>query len=230
MPYKFSPSSLNLLKDCPRCFWLHFNEGIRRPRGIFPSLPSGMDRILKEHFDAFRDRDELPPELAKLKENIKLFEDVELLDEWRNNFRGIQYVDKDGNRLRGAVDNILKKGEKLIVLDYKTRGYPLKEDTAAYSQDQLDLYNFLLRKNDYKTANYAFLLFYHPNKVSESGDVAFHADLVKMKVNVKNAENILKEALATLEGKMPEHAGDCEYCKWAEKSSLDKKYMQLKLD
>ena len=229
MPYKFSPSSLNLLKNCPRCFWLHFNEGVRRPRGIFPSLPSGMDRILKEHFDSFRDDGHLPPELSGLKGFTKLFEDSELLDEWRNNFRGIQWEDKEGNRLRGAVDNILQKGDKLIVLDYKTRGYPLKEDTAAYSQDQLDLYNFLLRKNGYETANYAFLLFYHPDKVSENGDIAFHADLVKMKVSVKNAENILKEALAVLGGKIPKNSEDCEYCKWAEKSRLDKKFKQMKL-
>jgi len=51
MVYKFSPSKLNLVKDCPRCFWLEFNKKFRRPRGIFPSLPSGMDKILKNHFD-----------------------------------------------------------------------------------------------------------------------------------------------------------------------------------
>ena len=64
MPYKFSPSSLALLKDCPRCFWLHFNKNIRRPAGIFPSLPSGMDKILKIHFDNFRDKGKLPPEFV----------------------------------------------------------------------------------------------------------------------------------------------------------------------
>ena len=53
MTYKFSPSSLSLLKDCPRCFWLKFNKDIKRPDSIFPSLPSGMDKILKVHFDHF---------------------------------------------------------------------------------------------------------------------------------------------------------------------------------
>ena len=230
MPYKFSPSSLNLMKDCPRCFWLHFNKGIKRPRGIFPSLPSGMDRILKEHFDAFRDRGELPPVLAKLAGKVKLFDDAELLDGWRNNFRGISWEDEEGNRLRGAVDNILQKGKKLIVLDYKTRGYPLKEDTAAYSQDQLDLYNFLLRKNGYKTENYAYLLFYHPKGATKNGDIAFHTDLVKMKISVKNAENIVKNALALLGGDMPEHAEKCEYCKWANESQPEGGYKQLTLD
>ncbi len=230
MPYKFSPSSLNIMKDCPRCFWLHFREGIRRPRGIFPSLPSGMDRILKVHFDSFMERGEVPPELAEIKEDIKLFDDVELLGLWRNNFKGIQWEDEDGNRLRGAVDNILQKKKKLIVLDYKTRGYPLKEDTAAYSQDQLNFYNFLLRKNGYKTENYAYLLFYHPDRVGKKGEIAFHTDLVKMKTSVKDAEKVFNEALALLEEGIPEHAENCEYCKWGELSRLDKKYTQLKLD
>jgi len=59
MPYKFSPSSLSLLKDCPRCFWLKFNKNITRPESIFPSLPSGMDKILKEHFDRFMKKGEI---------------------------------------------------------------------------------------------------------------------------------------------------------------------------
>jgi ATP-dependent exoDNAse (exonuclease V) beta subunit len=51
---------------------------------------------------------------------------------WRSNFKGISFEDKEGNILRGAVDNILVKGKKLIVLDYKTRGFPLKEYTAEH--------------------------------------------------------------------------------------------------
>ncbi|MCH8329260.1 MAG: hypothetical protein IIB81_02615 [Nanoarchaeota archaeon] len=125
-PFKLSPSSLSLLKDCPKCFWLHFNKKIRRPAGIFPSLPSGMDKILKIHFDAFRDKGKLPPEIKELKD-VKLFDNKELLEIWRNNFKGIQWKDKENNLFRGAIDNLLKKGDKLIVLDYKTRGYPLKD-------------------------------------------------------------------------------------------------------
>ena len=29
MPYKFSPTSLSLLKECHRCFWLKFNKDIK---------------------------------------------------------------------------------------------------------------------------------------------------------------------------------------------------------
>lgn len=214
MQYKFSPSSLSLLKECPRCFWLHFNKGIKRPAGIFPSLPSGMDGILKKHFDILMEKGELPPELQELNGDVKLFDDAELLKLWRNNFKGIQWADEKGNLFRGAVDNILQKGNKLIVLDYKTRGYPLKEDTAKHYQDQLDIYTFLLRRNGYETEDYAYLLFYHPDRVNENGDFVFHTDLVRIDVSIKNAERIFNEAVKVLEEDMPEASDNCQFCRW----------------
>ena len=220
MPYKFSPSSLSLLKECPRCFWLHFNKKIRRPDTIFPSLPSGMDKILKAHFDSFIGKERLPPELKDMNDEVTLFDNAGLLEVWRNNFKGIQWTDEKGNLIRGAVDNILQKGKKLIVLDYKTRGYPLKEDTAKYYQDQLDIYNFLLRKNGYETEDYAYLLFYHPDRVNENGNIFFHTDLVRMDISVKNAERIFNEAVKVLEGNMPEPSDNCQFCEWVDKCNL----------
>jgi len=133
-----------------------------------------MDRVLKVHFDKFRDKGEMPPELCEDShcDNMKLFDDVGKLDVWRNNFKGIVWED-GGNVLRGAIDNILVKDGKLIVLDYKTRGYPLKEDTAGHYQLQLDVYNFLLRKNGYESEDYGFLLFYVPREVTETGEFLF---------------------------------------------------------
>ncbi len=215
MPQKFSPSSLSLLKDCPRCFWLHFNRGIRRPAGIFPSLPSGMDRILKAHFDGFMQDRVLPPELKHLQEeDIALFDDNDLLAVWRSNFHGIQWTDEHGNLFRGAVDNILKKGDKLIVLDYKTRGYPLKEDTHEHYQDQMDIYNYLLRKNGYETEDYAYLIFYHPKSVSQDGSVIFNTDLIKLPIDISNAKDIFRRALECLSGPIPDACEECDYCKW----------------
>jgi hypothetical protein len=220
MVYRLSPSSLGLMKDCPRCFWLQIHELWKRPEGIFPSLPSGMDRVLKKHFDNFRDKGKLPPELIKNKESegMKLFganeEEKELLEIWRNNRKGIQFEDDEGNILKGAVDNILLIDDKLVVLDYKTRGYALKEDTHEHYRDQLDIYNFLLKKNGFKTEDFGFLLFYYPDKVLEGGEVIFETKLIKMKTNTENAEAIFKKALELLRGKCPAHHKDepCEWC------------------
>src|SRR3989344_3467021 len=150
------------MEECPRCFWLDKHKVWKRPSGAFPTLPAGMDRVLKAHFDKFRDKGVLPPELCNNAhcQELKLFNNLELLKLWRSNLKGIRWDDADGNILFGAVDNLLVKGNKLVVLDYKTRGYATKEDTADHYQNQLDIYNFLLRKNCHETEDYAFLLFY----------------------------------------------------------------------
>jgi len=218
MSYKFSPSSLSLMKQCKRCFWLRFNKDIKRPEGIFPSLPNGMDKILKKHFDSCRDKGIMPKELKELSD-VKLYENEFLLEAWRNNRRGIRWEDDNGNLFMGAIDNILKKGDKLIVLDYKTRGFPLKENTPKYNQDQLDIYNLLLRKNKYETEDYSYLLFYHPTGVNEKGDIIFHTDLIKMKVSINNAAKIFHNALELLKEDIPKPAKECNYCKWAKESS-----------
>ncbi len=214
MTYALSPSALNLLKDCPRCFWLSSNHHIKRPSGPFPSLPSGMDKVLKTHFDVFREKGELPPELVREGINVALFNDLELLSVWRNSRKGIRWTDAKGNTIYGAIDNLLQKEKKLIVLDYKTRGYPLKEDTAVHYQDQLDIYNFLFRKNGYETEDYSYLLFYHPKEVNEKGYVLFNTNLVKLDVNIKNVETIIKNALGVLEGDLPKSSEKCEFCTW----------------
>jgi hypothetical protein len=215
MVFKLSPSSLNLMEECPRCFWLHF-RGKKRPAGVFPSLPSGMDRILKKHFDKFMERGILPPEIRETGEckGCKLFNNKELLEKWRNNRKGITFTDKEGNILGGAIDNLLVKGKRLIVLDYKTRGFPLKEDTHEHYQAQLDIYNFLLRKNGYETEDFSFLLFYVPKEVLETGEVVFDTKLIKMKINIKDAEMLWKKALKILNEPCPKkhHEKICPWC------------------
>jgi len=214
MTFKLSPSSLNLMKECPRCFWLNKHKVWTRPSTPFPQLPNGMDRVLKSHFDKFRDKGELPPEIRDHShtEGLKLFDDKELLTLWRNNRKGIQWTDIEGNVLSGAVDNLLVKGKNLIVLDFKTKGSPLKDETEAGNgyQNQLDFYNFLLRKNGHNTEDYAFLLFYYPKEVLEDGKVVFDMILARREIDCKNAERIFEKAIKLLNEECPKES--CEWC------------------
>lgn len=215
--YKLSPSSINLMLECKKCFWLQIIKKISRPAGIFPSLPSGMDKILKEHFDRFMEKNELPPELKSSNINdYKLFNDKEKLKVWRNNRKGLEYIDKrTGILLHGAVDNLLVKGSKLIVLDYKTRGFPLKEDTHEHYQVQMNMYNFLLRKNGYETEDYSYLLFYYPNKVTGTGEVLFDTKLIKLPTSAENGEKVFENAVNILETQeVPNSSQECGFCKW----------------
>jgi len=203
------------MNECPRCFWLSEHKVWSRPAGIFPSLPNGMDSILKKHFDKFMKKEKLPPEICEKEEckNLKLFDNEALLNEWRNSRKGLWFEDKDENILHGGVDNILvnKTNNKLIVLDYKTRGFPLKEDTHEHYQDQLNIYNFLLEKLGYETEDFAYLLFYYPKEVMETGEVIFDTTLKKMKVNSEDAENLFNKAIEMLNDECPKQG--CVWCK-----------------
>ena len=210
--FKLSPSALNLYKECKRCFYRDKVQHIKRPSGIFPSLPSGMDRILKEHFDRHRKSNTIPKEIQSLK--LNLFQDEELLKIYRNQFKGIRYEDKKGNILLGAVDDLLQKNKEITVIDFKTRGFPLKEDTAKTYQDQVNIYAFLLGKNKHKVSNKAYLLFFYPDKMLDNGDITFHHELVQMTVHPRQGEQLFKDAIALLEGEEPAPSEDCGFCQW----------------
>lgn len=215
--YKLSPSSLSLMQSCKRCFWLEKNGVWKRPSGIFPSLPSGVDGILKKHFDKFRNMNRLPPELVSKGEHCKdmrLFGDTEkeknLLKIWRSNFKGLRWQNENGDILHGAVDNILVKNGKLLIIDYKTRGFKLKSDSHEHYRHQLDVYNYLLRKMGYETENYGFLLYYIPEKVTDTGEIVFQTHLIKIEANPDHALRLFNEALELLRNPCPEKS--CEWC------------------
>ncbi len=210
-----SPSKLSLFKDCKRCFWLDVNEGVKRPAGISSSLPNGIDLILKRHFDEFRSNHALPPEISG-KLNGHLFDDMETLKTWRNNFKGLQYEDEEsGMVLRGAVDDMfVTEDGYFIPIDFKTRGFKLKENSHEYYQHQMDIYCFLLEKNGMKAGNFACLLFYYPTSTEGSGKFSFEIEMVKMDTNKENGERLFRDAVKLLFGPIPEANPNCEWCRW----------------
>jgi hypothetical protein len=214
MDLTLSPTSINLYRECPRCFWLQVNKKIKRPEGPFPSLPGGMDLILKRHFDAHRMRGTLPEDLQGIAGS--LFQDMEHLSVWRNNLRGLRYTNPESKvTLMGALDDLLVTPEGLYVpLDFKTRGYPPKETTPSYYQHQMDLYTYLLQKNGYQTAGHAYLLFYHPKEIIISGNVEFYIDPVKVVTSPERAEQLFSRCVCTLLNDIPEPTADCKFCSW----------------
>ena len=140
-----------------------------------------MDRVLKAHFDSHRTIGSLPPELEGF--SGRLFPDLEKLSVWRNAVKGLS-MEHEGMKFKGALDDLFQTPENLYVpVDFKTRGYPIKEDTPKSYQLQMDCYSLLLEKNSLPPAGFAILLFYHPLKVNASHNVEFHAQPVKIKTS-----------------------------------------------
>ncbi len=211
---RLSPSSLNLYLECPRCFWLQINRRIHRPAGPFPSLPSGMDNIIKSYFDRYRKKGQLPPELEGKVEG-KLLNDQKLLTKWRSWRTGLKFEDKKtGASLTGAFDDCLKEGVNYIPVDYKTRGFDIKEDPAKYYQNQLDCYSLLLEKNGFLHPSFAYLVYYIPKKIKESGIAEFNIQVFKLKTSAKNAFAVFQKAIAVLRGPLPSSHSECGFCSW----------------
>lgn len=212
---RLSPSTLNLFLECPRCFWLHINEKIHRPRGPFPSLPTGMDGVIKVYFDKYREKGKLPPEIeGKVEGN--LMSDLFLLNKWRNWRTGLEYENKTlGVTLFGALDDCLQYGKYYIPLDYKTRGFaPSQADSKKYYGNQLDCYSLLLEENGYPVKDIGYLVYYYPQKVSEEGNVKFNVEVIKINTDTNQARKTIEQAIKTLNQPIPPHHSECEYCTW----------------
>lgn len=212
---KISPSGISYLLECPRCLWLHVNENKKRPRGIYPSLPDGMDNVFKKYFDEYRMRTELPPEIDGKIEG-RLFEDVKRLNGWREfNFGrgGLKAaIPEYDMALSGAIDDlVIAPDGRFAPFDFKTRGYPTKEDTHEHYRHQLDLYALLFEKNNMPPADYGYLLFFWPQSYS-FGMANFKTDLVKMDVSPSRGMSVLKKVHDIVTGPVPKAHSACEYC------------------
>lgn len=209
-----SPSKLNLFEDCPRCFWLQEVKKIKRPEGPTSTLPRGMDYLIKDYFDKYRLLSKLPPEIEKAIKGLPM-QNQKLLNLWRNWRSGLRYYDKEINaEIGGALDECFTIDNYYIPVDYKTRGFALKDDSLSYYQTQLDCYTMLLEKNGYNHLSFGYLIYYIPQKIDSNGIVRFSVEAKKIKTDPKRAYQIFKNAVALLRGLEPQLNNQCGFCKW----------------
>ena len=186
----------------------------KRPSPPTSTLPSGMDNLIKHYFDQYRAKKALPPELIGTMEGELV--DIATIKKWRFWKTGPEFIDTDGNRLFGALDDCLISDGIHIPLDYKTRGFDLKENSTSYYILQMSCYNFLISKNKRKTSNYAYLIFYIPKEVRER-EVDFKIEVKKVEtLPLDKVYEIFRSALDTLAlPNPPQKAKECSFCNWA---------------
>lgn len=214
---QLSPNSLNLYLECPHCFWLDKNLGIKRPPPYPYALNSAVDTLLKEEFDTYRSKKIPHPLLVENGIKAHLFGNQNLLNQWRNNFAGIRYFDPGLQAtLFGAVDDVLEFDDgKIAPLDYKSTG-----STAANVYDrfqlQLDTYTFLMEKNGFQTPRKGYLAFYIVDKSRGFIDrLPFRKEMVEIETNPSDIYAIFSDAVATLKkSNPPPHSQDCPFSKW----------------
>ena len=208
MEYQLSPSKLNLLEDCPRCFWLSVVKKIDRPSGPMPSIAIKMDSIIKHYFNKYRELGQLPPIIVgKIKG--KLPADMP---------KTLKHGEGNGIVLIGRPDEYFELEDgSIVAFDHKTKSKAPEGTHPAY-QLQLDVYSYLLKVNGYKTTNKAFLAYYHPDDCDIHNGMCMHCSVVEVKTNPGRVTEIVKKAQKILNGEIPKCSDNCEFCKWVDEN------------
>ena len=210
---KLSPTSLNLFLDCPRCFWLYVNKGIRRPSIPVATITTGLDRVIKEYFNLYRAKGILPPLLenklpGKLISNLPKKGWLEFMD------------NKIEVTLGGYLDECLDLGNNFYAaLDHKTRGSKPENIHKAH-QFQMDVYTFLLEQHGFHTKRLAYLVYYIPKAVTSSQAIEFEVAPSEIKTQPEQAKKVFYDAVFMLKKPIPLPHQDCAFCRWTATANI----------
>lgn len=234
-----SPTTLNMVKDCPRCMWEHILWKQKRPQGPFPTLPRGVDDAQKTYCDQFRGA--LPPALKALAAQtpelleFSLHQDLRWMNSLRDWKGGLSTVITFGSqkyRISGAVDDLLERDSDgaLAILDGKSKAKrPEPGEGAKYYGTQMDTYDLLIRKNGRESAGVAFLWYLVPVSMEDrdtnlpTANIVFDQVVQKLEVSGDRAMALVEEVHKmvidhTDRTKPPASSSSCEYCAWAGRS------------
>jgi len=202
-----SASTLKLSLECPRCFWLQLNKRIERPRGPYPSLPSGLDLVLKRYFDTYRRQGALPP-LIGSKLTGTLMKDPLTL--------GFTDSATDA-RLWGKLDDSLVLSDgRYAPLDHKTRASAPADTsyTEKYYKFQMDVYSLLLVRNGYPISKTAYVIYYFPLDGKLHEGFPFGVAIHEVATDPDGAFRVFHKAQQLLAGPLPDSGEACAFCQW----------------
>lgn len=224
--WTLSRSKIDLFSECARCFYIDNKLGVARPPGFPFNLNSAVDALLKKELDAHRAAGLQHP-LAKAYGLDAVPLNHAKMDEWRNALsQGVMYFhEPTGMMVRGGVDDIwVNKNGELIVIDYKATSKDKKiesldEEWHRGYKRQLEVYQWLLRKNGFKVSDMGYWFYANASKDREAFDARldFELTLVPYKGNTDWVEPTLFKLKECLEStSLPEAGADCDYCRYRE--------------
>lgn len=224
-PFALSRSRLENFIRCPRCFYLDRRLGVEPPSGPPFNINSAVDHLLKKEFDRYRALGRPHPYMEQAGLNAIPFAH-ERLDEWRENFKGVQHVHAaSGFKVTGAVDDLWidQKTGELIVVDYKATAKdaevtPDAEWQMGYKR-QMELYQWLLRQNGFNVSNTGYFVYCNGDRSAEGFDgvVRFRVKLIPYEGSDAWVEGALMESRRCLEADCPPPAhSSCLQCAYLE--------------
>lgn len=222
-PFRLSRSKIDLFMECPRCFYLDRRMGVARPPGYPFNLNSAVDKLLKKEFDIHRAKGEAHPLMKKY--NIRAIPIAhEKLNQWRENFIGVSTLHKQTHfEVFGAIDDLWKneKGEYHVV-DYKATSKDeeikeLNKDWQIVYKRQMEVYQWLLRKNNLDVSNIGYFVYCNGKTDAEAFDAKLEFDIIVIPYEGNDdwVDEILIQIHKCLNNSiLPQPAKECDYCKY----------------
>jgi len=221
-PFRVSRSKIDLFTECPRCFYLDRRLGVGRPPGFPFNLNSAVDFLLKKEFDIHRADGSLHPLMEKYAVDAIPFAHKEM-DTWRENFVGVQAVNKKSNFLvTGAVDDVwVNPAGELIVVDYKATSKDSEVNLDAEWQDgykrQMEVYQWLLRQKGFKVSDTGYFVYANGMRDKKKFDAKLEFDIKIIPYTGKTAwiePTLMEMRECLMSEKLPDAAPDCDYCNY----------------
>ena len=224
-PFKLSRSKIDLFVKCSRCFYIDLRLVTKQPP-IFPfNLNLAVDTLLKAEFDIHREAGTQHPLLEKYGVDARPVAHDQL-DEWRENFKGVQFLHTPTNLIiTGAIDDLWQDSEgESVVVDYKAtsrkkRITALEQNWQRGYKRQLEVYQWLLRKNGYAVSDTAYWVYCNgqQDRASFAAKLEFDVTLIAYEGDDSWVEDTVKSAHVCLNADdIPAAGEDCDYCAYVE--------------
>ena len=222
-PFKLSRSKIELYISCPRCFYIDRRLGVGHPPGFPFNINSAVDELLKKEFDKFRIEKKPHPYMLETGKNLIPYQHQDL-DDWRANFKGVQYTDTNLNlTFTGAVDDVWfdLDSEELVVVDYKATSknseVSIDEDWQDGYRRQIDFYQWLLRRNGFKVSDESYFVYCNGDKSKPSfnNKVEFKVSILKYIGDDSWVDEVLSNIKELLDqNEIPNYENSCSYCEY----------------
>ena len=221
--FRLSRSKIDLFINCPRCFYLDRKLGVGQPPGYPFSLNSAVDKLLKKEFDIHRANGTAHP-LMKTYGIDAIPLAHEKINEWRDSLRAGVTFNIEGTNVvvTGGVDDVwVRPDGEFIIVDYKATS---KEEEVNLDADwqigykrQMEIYQWLFRKNGFKVSSTGYFVYCNGNTDKEAfdGKLEFDIKIIPYVGDDSWVEKAIHEAIECLKSdKLPESGEDCDYCKY----------------
>ena len=231
VPFRISRSKIELFINCPRCFYLDRRRGTGQPPGYPFALNSAVDSLLKNEFDSYRRLQKPHPLMIEAGLDAVPFKH-EKLSEWRDSLRaGVTYLDKDTNlNITGGIDDVWinSKGE-LIVVDYKSTSknqeLTLDADWQIAYKRQIEIYQWLFRKNGFKVNPTAYFVYCNGLANKEKFDKKLEFDIYMLAYKGDDSwidQTIIDIHNCLCSDTIPKPNRECDYCAYRYAASKHK--------